>query len=107
MKPDTINILGKDYKIAYCDNPADVDIHKRSSLWGQFDPWTRTIRVYDNGRTPGDILHTILHEVLHAITYELNMKWITDSSEEENTVDLLSLALADILTRNDWLKKGE
>ncbi|MFA5151031.1 MAG: hypothetical protein WC554_00580 [Clostridia bacterium] len=102
FKPNKVNILGKEYSIEYCDNPADVDIHKRESLWGQCDLWTRTIKVYDNGRKDGDILETIMHEVVHAIAEELKIKQITESEE---TVELLGIGLADTLARNGWIKQ--
>lgn len=107
MKPNSINILGREYRVIYCEKPSDVDIYGRSSLWGQVDFWTRTIRVYDNGRTEIDLLQTLLHESLHAITTDLNITEITKDSNEEEIIDLLALALADMLTRNGWIKSSE
>lgn len=101
FKPNKINILGKEYSIEYCDNPANVDIHKRDALWGQVDYWTRTIRVYDNGRKNGDILETIMHEMIHAIVQDLNIKVIIDN---EDVIELLGLAIGDTLSRNGWIK---
>ena len=101
FKPTKVNILGKEYLIEYCDNPSNVDIHKRDSLWGQIDYWTRTIRVYNNGRTDGDILETIMHEIVHAIATDLSIKAIDG---KENVVDMLGVALGDTLSRNGWLK---
>lgn len=95
-KPKEINILGKIYKIIYVDNPAEVDIHRRESLWGQVDYWTRTIRIYDNGRNIEDIWESIIHESLHAIASLLKIKL----SKEENVVDLLAMGLTDMLFRN-------
>jgi hypothetical protein len=73
-------------------------MYHRSSLWGQIDYWTSTIRIYSN-RTDSDILHTICHEMIHGISYALNLK-----IDDEDTVDLLAIALSDTLTRNGWLK---
>lgn len=103
MKPENINILGVIYKVKYCDSPSDVDIHKRESLWGQIDYWDRTIRIYDNGRPAGDILQVILHEVIHGIDEALHLK-LGKENDMEEVVDLLAMALADILVRNEWLK---
>lgn len=102
--PDKVNILGKHYPITYVDKPSEVDMRKRVSLWGQIDYWTRTIRIYDNRVSTEDIWHTILHEVLHAIVQELHLKKLTD---DEDTLDLLALALTDVLVRNNWLKREE
>jgi len=102
MKPDSVNILGKTYAIEYMDNPAEVDVFKRQSLWGQVDFWTRTIRIYDNQTVDGDILHYLLHEMLHAIASELNL--VLDKEEYHDDLDVLALALSDTLTRNGWLK---
>ena len=101
FKPNKVNILGKEYSIEYCDNPANVDIHKREALWGQIDYWTRTIRVYDNGRVNGDILETIMHEMVHAIAQDLNIKVIKD---DEDVIELLGLAIGDTISRNGWIK---
>ena len=103
MKPIEVNILGKTYHISYVDNPAEVDLYKRESLWGQIDHWTRTIRIYEKGRTDADILETLLHEVLHGIAVELNIKALK-GDDAEDIVGLLALALADVLARNGWLR---
>lgn len=102
MKPDKVNILGVDYSVTYCDNPSEVDMNKRKSLWGQIDYWERKIRIYENGRTPEDILQTLLHEVIHGIDTALHMN-LEEKADLEERVDLLALALADVLTRNKWI----
>jgi len=102
VKPDKVNILGVAYTITYVDKPSEVDIYKRESLWGQIDYWTRTIRVYDNGRPDEDVFHTVMHEVLHGISNSL--KLILDKDEHHDDLDILALALTDILFRNDWIK---
>jgi hypothetical protein len=104
MKPTGVNILGCEYSIEYVDNPASVDIHKRDSIWGQIDPWTRSIRIYDNGKPEGDVLQTVLHEVLHGIASELHLKNLQGDDHHEE-LDILALALADVLMRNGWLKE--
>lgn len=104
MRPTNVNILGKEYTIEYCDKPSDVDIYKQKSLWGQLDPWTRSIRIYSTNRTDDDIFHTILHEIIHAITIQLHIDTILDASDEDNIIDLLALGLADALLRNGWMK---
>lgn len=101
-KPTTINILGTVYKVKYKDKPSDVDLFKRQSLWGQVDYWTRTIRVYDNDNPVQDVWHTILHEVLHAIASELHVD--EKFSDEDELVDLVALALVDVLVRNGWME---
>lgn len=104
MKPQSVNILGIEYKIEYHDNPANVDVYKRQSLWGQTDFWTRTIRIYDGSNRPiEDIWHTIFHEVIHGISEALHLKNLT-KDENHDELDLLALAINDILFRNDWIK---
>ena len=101
FRPDSVNILGKRYSIEYVDRPSDVDLFRRESLWGQIDYWTRTVRVYAGERTAEDILETIMHEVVHGILSELRMK---DWNNNEDNVSLLGIGLADVLTRNGWIK---
>lgn len=103
-RPESVNILGKQYSITYVDNPVEVDRNRRNALWGQVDYWTRTIRVYSNETLIEDIWQTILHETIHAIAEELHMRGIQGAANEE-TVALLALALTDVLIRNDWLKQ--
>lgn len=100
-KPTEVNILGVRYQITYVDKPSEVDIFKRESLWGQIDYWTRTIRVYDNGRPDEDVWQTILHEVLHGIAIQLHLKAMSHADNHDE-LDLISLALTDVLTRNAW-----
>src|SRR4030065_2572715 len=100
IKPDKVNILGIDYSITYCDKPSDVDVHKYDALWGQTDFWTRSIRIYDNGNRPTeDIWQVIFHEVIHGIADALHIDELK-GKDKEDTVDLLALALTDILFRN-------
>lgn len=102
MRPDHVWIFGKKYDIRYVDNPVEVDMNRRKALWGQIDYWTRTIRIYDNGRQDGDILQTLMHEIVHAIDEEFHLK-IYDKMGED-VIDLLGSGIADVLLRNDWLK---
>ena len=101
--PDAVNILGIQYSIEYVDNPADVDLYKRKSLWGQIDYWTRTIRVYRNQRPIEDVWQTILHEVLHGVAEALHIKGLSGDDPDEDAIDLIAVALGDILIRNGWL----
>jgi len=103
--PTNVNVLGKDYSITYVDNPAEVDIYRRESLWGQVDYWTRTIRIYNNGRSYEDLQQTIIHEVLHVIAVELNLE--LRKAEMHDELGILALALMDVLTRNSWWVFGE
>ena len=100
MKSTRVNILGVEYSISYVDSPSEVDLFKRESLWGQIDYWTRTIRIYDNGLTAADIMQTLIHEVLHGIAEALKLK-LRDEDQHDD-LDLLSLALADVFSRNGW-----
>ncbi|MDD5006874.1 MAG: hypothetical protein PHC68_00560 [Syntrophorhabdaceae bacterium] len=101
MKPDKVNILGMTYKITYVDNPAEVDMFRRQSLWGQIDYWTRTIRIYDNGRTAEDIFETLIHEIIEGLKEELNIHAFENRHDD---LELLSIGLADTLTRNGFVK---
>jgi len=107
-KPDSLVILGTTYSIEYCDKPSEVDLGKRESLWGQVDYWTRTIRVYDNGRNIEDIWHSIFHEMLHIFGQQLKLD-IFDRGDDKDEgkhdeLDICALALVDTLKRNGLLK---
>ncbi len=110
LKPTSVNILGKDYSITYVDKASDVDHDGYESMWGQIDYWKRSIRVYDNGRSAADIWHTIIHETLHGIAMGLHLSAMGNKDNHEE-LDLLALALTDVVFRNDWLRtddtKGE
>lgn len=101
MKPESINILGITYKVEYVDKPSDVDIFKRESLWGQIDYWTRTIRIYDNGRSIEDVWQSIFHEILHGISEALKLQSLS-KEEYHDELDILALAIIDVLVRNGW-----
>ncbi len=102
-RPKQINIMGIPYQVSYVDNPAEVDIYKRESLWGQIDYWTKTIRIYDHGRGEVDIWDSIIHEVLHGIAEKLHLNALNDKDNHDQ-LDRLALALADTLFRNRWFK---
>ena len=100
--PDKVNILGIRYTIEYVDRPSDVDIFKRTSLWGQIDYWTRSIRVYNNGLSEEDVWGTILHEVIHGIVNALHISRFDDDKANDD-IDLLAMALVDTAVRNGWV----
>ena len=103
LRPESINILGKTYSVAYVDKPSDVDIYNRDSMWGQVDYWTHSIRVYaPNGFSQEEILDTLLHEILHVIGKTLKIKVL---KEDEDIVGLVAMALADTILRNGWMEQ--
>lgn len=102
MKPTTLNILGIEYSILYVDKPSEVDIHGRDAAWGQIDYWTRSIRIYDKNRGIEDIWQTLMHEILHAIGETLHLK--INEEEMHNELDIIAVALTDVLMRNGILK---
>ena len=99
--PSEVNILGVRYLIKYVDNPAEVDLYKRKSLWGQIDFWTRTIRIYQHELTLADIWASILHEVIHGIAQQLHLKCL-EEEENHDALDILAQTLMDVLVRNGW-----
>lgn len=103
--PATVDILGIHYSIAYHTLPNEVDAEKRSSLFGQTDSWDRTIRVYYKDRPLEDVFITLLHEILHVIDGELEMRLFPSmGDEEEKSINVLALALFNVLNQNGWLK---
>lgn len=108
MKPEKVNILGMEYSITYVDKPSEVDIYKRESLWGQIDFWTRSIRIFDDGKRPlEDVFESILHEVIHGIENSLKMDAFDTNINKRghDELDILALALTDVLFRNNWIKE--
>ena len=106
LKPTEVNILGKIYQIKYCDNPSEVDIFERKSLWGQIDFWTRTIRIYQKDFNAEDIFHSLLHEIMHGIESELCLKAFKEDNGHDE-LDILALALSDVLFRNNLIRRGD
>jgi hypothetical protein len=82
-----------------------VDVFKRQSCWGQIDYWTHSIRIFDDQQTQTDesVLHILLHEILHGITTALKID-LNKENDEETVIDVLALALADVLARNGMIK---
>lgn len=111
MKLNRINILGMEYSIEYCDNPANVDMNKRSSLWGQVDYWEHKIRIYDNNTSDEQVIQTLLHEILHVIVIDLKIKSLgggynnNQSTQQHEDLDMLAIALTDTFCRNNLLKQ--
>ena len=102
--PESVNILGIVYTSEYVAKPYEVDIFKRDSLSGQLDYWTRTIRIFDDGkRQHADTWQTIMHEVLHGLANALDLDSLDQNDEEKHKeLDRLALGLVDVLMRNNW-----
>lgn len=99
--PTEIKLVDMVYKIEYCEKPSDVDIYKRSSLWGQIDYWTRTIRIYrTKDSNDGDTQQTILHELIHGIVDKFHIDQIEKHVDYEKIVDLLATGINSILIDN-------
>ena len=96
-----INILGKLYKLVYVDSPYDVDIARREAYWGQTDEWSREIRIYRYNRSKEDIFEVTLHEIIHSIADILDLSF----KDEEKDINALSVALTDVLIRNNFLRR--
>ena len=105
-RPESLNILGIDYRIDYCDKPSEVDVFKRESLWGQVDPWTKTIRIYDKGNSDEDVWQTIFHEMLEAFKINLHLACFEGERGHEE-LDLVAMAINDVLFRNNLIKLEE
>ena len=102
--PTNFEILGIPYTIAYHELPSEVDADKRASLVGQHDPWDRTIRIYYKNKPLEDVFITLLHEILHAIDGELEMDLFSSmGDDEEKSINVLALALFNVLNKNGWL----
>ena len=101
FRPDKVNICGIEYSIEYVDNPVNVDLYKRDSMWGQIDSWTQSIRIYDNGKNNAECMQSLIHEVLHGIADKLKLSSLQDDDNHDD-LDVLSLALYDVFTRNEW-----
>lgn len=72
---EKINVLGRDYRIAYEDLSAE-------QLWGEHDQDAVLIRV-DKNLTDEQTRSTIVHEVVHAILFEAGLnKMLTRKLEE-------------------------
>lgn len=97
--PKEIKIFDVIYSIEYVDNPSDVDIHKRDSLWGQIDFWTQSIRIYNNNTSINTLWQALWHEILHGICNKLKIDDIDD-----DTIDMLATGINSVLIDNN-LKK--
>lgn len=62
-----------------------------------------SVTLHTLGQGGEEILDTILHETLHGVISALKLEG--DKVDDEQTVSLLAMALADILTRNGWLRE--
>ena len=103
--PSSIDVFGITYTIGYHDLPNNVDIEKRTSLFGQTDLWDRTIRIYYKDRPLEDVFITLFHEILHIVDGELEIGLFPSmGDDEEKSINLLALALYNVFARNGWLK---
>lgn len=100
--PKKVRVIDVVYKITCVDKPSEVDIFGRQTLWGQCDFWTRTIRIYHNGRQRSDIMQTVWHEIIHAICEKTDIAQTSskDLGSNEKAVDLLATGINAVLLDN-------
>lgn len=104
--PTSVKVIDLTYIIEYVDKPSDVDIHRRESMWGQCDYWTRTIRIYRNDRSEADVWQTIWHELMHAICEKLHIETKDGQlNNNEIAIDLLATAVNAVLQDNAELHR--
>ena len=104
IKPKSLNILGIPHSVIYCGKPSEVDPLGREPLLGCCDELKREMRIYDADKIE-DTWTTILHESLHAIAGLLRLECLSaESQRSHDELDLLALALADMLFRNGLIK---
>jgi hypothetical protein len=107
MKPDSVNLLGKNYSIRYVEESYKVGPDSYELLWGYIDHMKREISIYDNNNLE-DIFETLLHELIHGVGNLLGVEILNGSTEEsELLVNILAVSLADMLVRNDWVNLEE
>lgn len=104
--PRSLTILGTKYQIDYVDNQIDCDLHQRSSLVGQIDWITSTIRIYVGDRRPEAIKKVIFHELIHGILMEFQILELVEipDSVHERVVESIASGLYDTLSRNKMLQ---
>ena len=104
--PATIKVLDVVYKNEYVNNVSEVDIFKRSTMWGQCDYWTRSIRIFASGLSESDIRQTLWHELLHALCEKLHIKAKEgDLRDDETAIDLLATGINSLLLENPQLRE--
>lgn len=104
-KPKSVNILGTDYTVVYCESASDVDVFRRESLQGQVDFWTSSIRVCES-RSLVAQWKTVIHEILHAIGECADIAMLKNKDNHDQ-LDALANILVDTLIRNKFLEIEE
>ena len=105
--PDSVKVFDVTYSIEYVEKPSDVDIHGRTSCWGQVDYWTRTIRVYTGSGNAQEVWNTIWHETLHCIAEKLAIEEKGGKlCEDEPAINLLATGINSVLNDNKWMRKS-
>lgn len=99
--PKSINIFSIQYKVIlekdYFSNEDMPDM----LLCGDCDLNNKIIRIRKS--QPQIELQTLLHEIIHAACHEMGLY---NDEHDEKFIDRLALSLADILTRNKFLKEN-
>lgn len=91
MKPTTLNVFGRTYRVVY--RTFDEDIY------GECKNKQALIEI-DESLTGRDLIHTIIHESIHAIFHRLSYSQAIHHDLEE----LLSDTIATFLVDNDLVK---
>ena len=109
MKPDSINVMGINFKITYCNDTADVVPEKiKDKAYGYSFLENHEIRIYD-GASLEFTWQSILHEVFHMIGDMTRLSILNTHYNEQkhNEVDCFANVLTDVLFRNNLIRIDE
>ncbi len=101
MKPSKLYIFYKAYDIKYIDGYITVD---GETVRGKVSFENKLIEISTVDSTNSDILEVLIHEIIHVIIKEMGITTIKKSEDEEDIIDQFTIAVVDILLRNEWIK---
>lgn len=108
MKLEKVVIAGITYDVNYFEDIESVSTDKsRPYRYGELNYWERKIRLLDNKVKKEDdnfVFRNFMHEALHVLADALNISCL-EGEENHSDLDTLATGLADMLVRNNMLRK--
>ena len=98
--PDEIVIYGIPYEVVYHDSMTELDRMGTKKLYGRLVPDDSQMHIYRGRRHTKSIWKTIWHEIFHEILDSNRINLTDESNDDEQIINMLSVATNDILFRN-------
>jgi len=104
-KPESVNILSREYKVTYLDSIEKVNTEGRDQAFGMANFHEHTIRLFEGKMVKQEVMSTLMHEIIEIISKDLEL--CLCAPENHKDLNTLATVLVDTFIRNGWINMTE